>query len=81
MNALLRAGASRRALLAALAVAAAPVSVHASDAVAEAPEIDAVIIVGQGDRPITVQPRGLSVSLGEAEFRAVNAVNVEDLMK
>jgi iron complex outermembrane receptor protein len=40
-----------------------------------------VLVVGRGERPITVEPRGLSVSLGEAEFEAVNAVNVEDLMK
>jgi iron complex outermembrane receptor protein len=72
-----RAGASRRALAAALTLAAAPLPAIA----AEAPEIDTVIVVGQGDQPITVQPRGLSVSLGETEFRAVNAINVEDLMK
>lgn len=40
-----------------------------------------VIVVGRGASPITVEPRGLSVSLGPAEFEAINAVNVEDLMK
>jgi len=41
---------------------------------------DTVIIVGQSDEPITVVPLGLSVSVGEGRFEAVNAVNVEDLM-
>jgi iron complex outermembrane recepter protein len=39
------------------------------------------VVVGQTDAPITVVPRGLSVSLGEEQFDAVNAINVEDLMK
>ena len=76
-----RAGAPRRALAAALTLAAAPLPVIAAETLVDAPEVDAVIVVGQGDQPITVQPRGLSVSLGETEFRAVNAINVEDLMK
>lgn len=42
---------------------------------------DTVIVVGQTDAPITVVPRGLSVSLGEEQFDAINAVNAEDLMK
>ncbi|MBU3078916.1 TonB-dependent receptor [Sphingomonas quercus] len=45
------------------------------------PGDDAILVIGQQDAPITVAPRGLSVSLGKAEFDAVNAVNVEDLMK
>jgi len=40
-----------------------------------------VIVVGQKKVPITVVPRGLSVSLGHEQFDAINAVNVEDLMK
>ena len=40
-----------------------------------------ILVVGQQDTPITVVPRGLSVSLGQEEFDAVNALNVEDLMK
>ncbi|ESQ82954.1 hypothetical protein AEAC466_15730 [Asticcacaulis sp. AC466] len=40
-----------------------------------------VIVVGQKNTPITVAPRGLSVSLGHDQFEAINAVNVEDLMK
>ena len=43
--------------------------------------VDTVIVVGQTDAPITVVPRGLSVSLGEEQFDAINAVNAEDLMK
>ncbi|MFO0432444.1 MAG: hypothetical protein ACK5Z6_14255, partial [Hyphomonadaceae bacterium] len=42
---------------------------------------ETIIVVGQRDTPITVVPRGLSVSLGKADFEAVNAINVEDLMK
>ena len=42
---------------------------------------DTILVVGQNDAPITVVPRGLSVSLGQEEFDAVNALNVEDLMK
>ena len=40
-----------------------------------------IIVIGQKDAPITVVPRGLSVSLGQEEFEAINALNVEDLMK
>ena len=40
-----------------------------------------VIVVGQKNTPITVVPRGLSVSLGHDQFDAINAINVEDLMK
>ncbi len=40
-----------------------------------------IIVVGQKDAPVTVVPRGLSVSLDRENFEAVNAVNVEDLMK
>ncbi len=40
-----------------------------------------IIVVGQKNAPITVVPRGLSVSLGKEQFAAINATNVEDLMK
>jgi iron complex outermembrane receptor protein len=40
-----------------------------------------VLVVGQRERPITIEARGLSVSLGEVQFEAINALNVEDLMK
>lgn len=40
-----------------------------------------VIVIGHSAAPISVEPRGLSVSLGQTEFEAINAVNVEDLMK
>ncbi len=42
---------------------------------------DAILVVGQRDAPIELEPRGLAVSLGEKQFAAVNAFNVEDLMK
>lgn len=75
------AGASPRALAAAaLAAAALPLCAHAETA-ADAASVSELIVIGQGDRPITVEPRGLSASLGQTEFEAINAVNVEDLMK
>jgi iron complex outermembrane recepter protein len=59
--------------------------VGSAEADAAGPEAEpakqTVIVVGQTDAPITVVPRGLSVSLGEEQFDAINAVNVEDLMK
>ena len=45
------------------------------------PAPETVIVVGQRDAPITLVPRGLSVSLGQDDFEAINAINVEDLMK
>jgi len=82
---------SARALLAALAVSPAvlPALAFADDRTADvvAPadtpssEVDQVLVVGRGDKPVTVVPRGLAVSLGQTEFEAINAVNVEDLMK
>ena len=42
---------------------------------------DTTFAIGRKVAAITVEPRGLSASLGKDEFEAVNAVNVEDLMK
>jgi len=54
-------------------------ALHAEEEdVADRPDI---IVVGQTNAPITIEPRGLSVSLGEEQFAGVNAFNVEDLMK
>jgi iron complex outermembrane receptor protein len=47
---------------------------------AHASEAD-ILVVGQRDAPIAIVPRGLAVSLGEEQFKGVNALNVEDLMK
>lgn len=41
----------------------------------------AIIVIGQSTAPVTLAPRGLSVSLDQENFAAINAVNVEDLMK
>lgn len=41
----------------------------------------AIIVVGQRDAPIEIEPRGLAVSLGAEQLEAVNAFNTEDLMK
>ncbi|WP_083276640.1 TonB-dependent receptor [Sphingobium phenoxybenzoativorans] len=51
---------------------------HAGEDAADRPDI---IVVGQSNAPMTIEPRGLSVSLGEEQFAGVNAFNVEDLMK
>lgn len=74
---------SQQRLMRSAAVAALfalPLSAHAAEA-GPATDVSEVLVVGQGDKPITVQPRGLSVSLGKTEFEAINALNVEDLMK
>ncbi len=84
--------ASNRALAAALLVALPLVTfvpnlalandAVTADAVTEAEKaVETVIVVGRSDAPISVTPRGLAVSLGSADFAAVNALNVEDLMK
>ncbi|KRA82706.1 TonB-dependent receptor [Altererythrobacter sp. Root672] len=65
---------SRIALAAALLIAAIPA--HAED-----DEGKVILVVGQVDAPISIEPRGLSVSLGDEQFAGVNAQNVEDLMK
>jgi iron complex outermembrane receptor protein len=45
------------------------------------PADDAILVVGQTGARISVEPRGLSVSLGQEQFAGVNAFNVEDLIK
>ena len=67
---------SRYALASALA-AAISAPAYADEVEAEAP----IIVVGQKDAPITIVPRGLAVSLAQEDFEAINALNVEDLMK
>ncbi len=41
----------------------------------------AILVVGQKDAPINIEPRGLAVSLGDEQFAGINAFNTEDLMK
>lgn len=64
----------------AVPLALPPAPAAAQDQLASRP-LEEVIVVGQRQAPITVEPRGLSVSLGQEQFDAINAVNVEDLMK
>lgn len=40
-----------------------------------------ILVVGQKTVPISIEPRGLSVSLGDEQFAGVNAFNTEDLIK
>ncbi|KPH57542.1 TonB-dependent receptor [Novosphingobium sp. ST904] len=68
-----------------LALGAAPlafcsVPALAGEAAGEAPG-DSILVVGQRNVPISLDARGLSVSLGDEQFAGVNAQNVEDLMK
>jgi iron complex outermembrane recepter protein len=49
-----------------------------AETIEDAPDI---LVIGQQEAPLTVVPRGLSVSLDQEHFDAVNALNVEDLMK
>lgn len=62
----------------------------AAPALAEEPDAPAadetgapasILVVGQRDAPIEIEPRGLAVSLGQEQFAAINAFNTEDLMK
>lgn len=69
-----------------LALGAAPIALlccpaHAEDAAPPAKPGSDILVVGQTDKAISLEARGLSVSLGEEQFAAVNARNVEDLMK
>ena len=71
------------ALLAVPPVLPVPAAVTAPPAALadEAPAAETIIVVGQGTAPVTVVPRGLAVSLDHENFDAINAINVEDLMK
>ena len=69
-----------------LSLACAGAAAHAETPAATssdtaAPAGDDILVVGQKNRPISIEPRGLSVSLGDAQFAGVNAFNVEDLIK
>jgi len=66
----------RSGALCALAMVAAPCAARAAET-----DADTILVVGQQDRPISIEPRGLSVSLGPKQFDGVNAFNVEDLIK
>jgi iron complex outermembrane recepter protein len=64
--------------LATALVFAAPAFAEETES-AEAPA--SILVVGQRDAPIEIEPRGLAVSLGEEQFAGINAFNTEDLMK
>src|SRR5688572_7237868 len=70
---------SRRALAALIVVPLAQTA-HAETVPAEI-AANTIIIIGQREAPISIEPRGLSVSLGQSQFEGINAFNVEDLMK
>jgi iron complex outermembrane receptor protein len=63
-------------------IAALPLLCISAPALAqEAQDDPSILVIGQKDAPISIDPRGLSVSLGDEQFAGVNAQNVEDLMK
>jgi iron complex outermembrane receptor protein len=67
-----------------LALGAAPLALLPAAANAEEADTapgDSILVVGQRNAPISLDARGLSVSLGDDQFAGVNARNVEDLMK
>lgn len=63
----------------AAAFAAAPPALAEDAGDAEAG--DTILVVGQRERAIAIEARGLAVSLGDAQFAAINAFNTEDLIK
>lgn len=69
------------ALLATLPVHSATAATSTAAESADATAEEAIIVVGQSTAPVTVVPRGLAVSLDRENFDAINAINVEDLMK
>ena len=72
----------RISLLAGVALVALSTPAWAEDTAADAVgEESTIIVVGQRDAPIEIEPRGLAVSLGAEQLEAVNAFNTEDLMK
>src|SRR3546814_2087783 len=75
MNICYRAPVSALLLLSALAAAPA----YAQETLADSGRD--ILVVGQKGTPITIEPRGLSVSLGDDQFAGVNAFNTEDLIK
>jgi len=69
-------GAPAAALVGLSALAASPL--HAQDQ----PGADRdILVVGRQEAPTSVEPRGLSVSLGDEAFAGVNATAAEDLFK
>lgn len=54
---------------------------NAEEAAANSGDDETIIVIGQRDAPINIEPRGLAVSLGAEQFSGVNAFNTEDLMK
>jgi iron complex outermembrane receptor protein len=68
------------ALAAALMCATPALADDAGDAGNDKPA-NTILVVGQRDHPIEIEQRGLAVSLGDEQFKAINAFNTEDLMK
>ena len=75
LNTFLRASACLAAL------SGAPPALADDGASSDSDTGEVILVIGQKDAPLTVVPRGLSVSLDHENFEAINAINVEDLMK
>lgn len=69
-----------------LAIIATGALSFAAPAIAETPadaarDDSVILVIGQKNAPISIEPRGLAVSLGDEQFAGVNATNAEDLIK
>ncbi len=71
----------KRALLRVSLCAVAVAIAHPALAADDDDKDKDILVVGQKDAPISIEPRGLSVSLGQDQFDGVNAFNTEDLIK
>ena len=74
-------GCARLAVLAMASAASSALAQASHSPSTPQPVNDDILVVGQRTAPISIEPRGLSVSLGDAQFAGVNAANVEDLIK
>lgn len=74
-------GCARLAVLAMASTASSALAQASHSPSTPQPINDDILVVGQRTAPISIEPRGLSVSLGDAQFAGVNAANVEDLIK
>ena len=74
-------GAPAGALICVSALAATPSFAAGQDQPAASSDNRDILVVGQRSAPISIEPRGLSVSLGDEQFAGVNAFNTEDLIK
>ena len=72
----------RTSIVAVAAVLCTPAGALAHDASSSLEsDPDNILVVGQRSASVEIEPRGLTVSLGAEQFKAINALNTEDLIK